>query len=480
MKIHNVRAGFATNSSSSHSIVMLAPGTSERDDEYSRFEYGWEQFTLSDATSKTAYLAVQLRQALESQNIPTHTAVQLVNSWLGTSYDEPQLEAGYVDHQSSWSLFQGPLGLNPEFVQAYHEWLLKQDVVILGGNDNSDGQTPPAHSYENNLTQLVHTHGDNIRVRKDGAYWVLFDAVRTGNKIRFSFDDEAPAYVKSATPELVDIKLSNWCGYGCEFCYQGSTKQGAHADWLHVNSVLESLADLGVFEVAFGGGEPTHYPHFAQAIRRAAELGITPNFTTFGVDWLQNVDLVQAVQAHVSAIGVSVQTAKDLNKVRKIDQALNQNKGWDDGKVHVTPQHVVGSVHMGELSTLMETSWVEGFDMLLLGYKQTGFGAQFTPHDCEGLDTLLRLQMDRTHKPRWGAKFRSLGVDTAFVQNFESVLQDLQIPHVLITNSEGAFSWYVDCVTQSQGPSSYMPDHMVPFVEGELMPQIAHAFTSWK
>lgn len=224
MQVFNVRAGFATNSSSSHSIVMLAPGTTERDDEYSRFEYGWENFTLSDSDSKTAYLAVQLRMALEKSHIPSHTAVQLVNSWLGTQYDAGELEAGYVDHQSVWNIFDGALAQNPEFVREFHEWLVKQDVVILGGNDNSEGQPPPEGSYENDLTQLVSTWGNNLRVRKDGAYWVLFDPDRTGNKLRFSFDDQAPQYAKSATPELVDLKLSNWCGYGCEFCLVPGTQ----------------------------------------------------------------------------------------------------------------------------------------------------------------------------------------------------------------------------------------------------------------
>jgi organic radical activating enzyme len=479
VKIHNVRAGFATNSSSSHSIVMLAPGTQVRSQEWDRFNYGWEEFTLADPDSKTAYLAIQLKLAMESEGIPDSTCVQLINSWLNTSYEASDLLEGGVDHQSHWGVFHGALGTNPEFVKQYHAWLQRDDVVILGGNDNSDGQTPPDLIFETPQTQLVHRYGKDLRVRQDGVYWILFDPKISGNKIRFSFDATAPNYEKSVTPELADVRLTNYCRWGCEFCYQGSTKSGAHASWQHVNAVLEALSDLDVFEVAFGGGEPTHYPHFAQAIRRAAELNIVPNFTTFGVDWLKNEDLVQAVQRHVSAVGVSVHSVKDLNKVTRIRQVLDQGMGWGERRVHVTPQHVVGSVDMGVTAQLLEESWKQGMDMLLLGYKQVGFGAHVKPHDMTGLDTLLKLQMDRMNKAHYNTRFRSLGVDTAFVQQFQPLLDQLNIPHVLVTNEEGAFSMYVDCVNLQQGPSSYMPDRMVDLDMGNLRDSIAQEYVKW-
>lgn len=262
-------------------------------------------------------------------------------------------------------------------------------------------------------------------------------------------------------------------------CYQGSTKQGKHADWSHVNSVLEALSELDVFEVAFGGGEPTHYPHFEQAIRRAADLNIVPNFTTFGVDWLKNESLVKAVREHVSAVGVSVHSVKDLQKVARINKVLNPGKSWEERVIHVVPQHVVGSVDMSITAQVLEQSWQQGMDMLLLGYKQVGFGAQVVPHSMDGLDTLLKLQMDLNNQPHYGSKFRSLGVDTAFVQQFEPVLKELEIPHVLMTNTEGKFSMYVDCVDMQQGPSSYMPELMQPVDVSQVKHSIAKAFASW-
>ena len=216
IKIHNVRAGFATNSSSSHSIVMLPPGERCNTDEYHRFNYGWEQFTLADPDSKTAYLATQLTHAMASNGIPPDTIAPLINSWLGTAYSAHDLEESGVDHQSVWGLFHGQLGNNPEFVRAYHRWLMQDEVVILGGNDNGGDQPVPANSFENDQTRLAELSGQNMRVREDKGNWVLFNK-SNGDKIRFGFNPK-DSYDKASTPELVDVKLTNYCTYGCSFC----------------------------------------------------------------------------------------------------------------------------------------------------------------------------------------------------------------------------------------------------------------------
>jgi organic radical activating enzyme len=300
----------------------------------------------------------------------------------------------------------------------------------------------------------------------------------SGTKIRMSFDANAAPYVKSSVPELVDLKVTNYCAYGCAFCYQSSTKQGVHADLNHIKQILNTLGAQGVFEVAIGGGEPTHYPHLTEVLTYAAEHGIVPNFTTFGTDWLQNDQLMEAVRAHVGAIGVSVHGVKDLNKVAKIKQAVNQNRSrWEDRYVHVTAQHVVGSVELEETAQILERAWEEGWDLLLLGYKPVGFGASQAPHDLTGLDTLLKLRQQK--RPHYGAKVSMLGVDTAFVQQFDPILDALGIAPVLKTSEEGKFSMYVDAVTLTQGPSSYMPDQMVPLNVTDCDQSIRQSYHTW-
>jgi hypothetical protein len=117
-------------------------------------------------------------------------------------------------------------------------------------------------------------------------------------------------------------------------------------------------------------------------------------------------------------------------------------------------------------------------NVLLLGYKNVGFGENFAPHDLTGLDLVLRLRQEKG-QAHYNARFSMLGVDTAFVQQFDPILQELEIPSVLKTAEEGKFSMYVDAVTMRQGPSSYMPEQMVDVDTSQLRDSIAQAYITW-
>ncbi len=480
MKVFNVRAGFATNSSSSHSIVMIPAGMRVSTDEYNRFEYGWEQFTLADQDSKSAYFATQLYHALDREGVTGDTAVQLMNTWLGTNYSSDSFHSYGVDHQSIWGIFSGPDPVNGEFACSLYQYVMRDDVVILGGNDNSEGQTPPTGSFINEVTDAIQNSGEK-RIRQDGVYWALFSP-STGHKVRLSMHDDAPAYVKSTYPELVDIKLTDYCAYRCEWCYQGSTKQGKHGDIRDIKSLVDVFSKMGVFEIAYGGGETTEHPDFAEILRYTASKNIIPNFTTFGVKWSLDETTALAVVEHAGAIGVSVHQAKDLNKIHKIrenlDQAMKNSGAEYWGLPSIMAQHVVGSVDLSETADLLERCWEEGVNVLLLGYKNVGFGANVTPHDLTGLDVVLKLrqQKDRAH---YNTRFSMLGVDTAFVQQFDPILEELDIPRVLKTSEEGKFSMYIDTVRMQQGPSSYMPDQMVAVDKSNLFNSIAENYKVW-
>lgn len=477
MKITNLRAGFATNSSSSHSIVLI-PGSVARTNNVEPFEYGWNNFTLADPSSKSDYFFTQLLQAMEGTGLDKSEAVLMLNTLLGTSYTDEQVDGCYVDHQSAWYNIDVLLKNHPQLVrQIYQHAVSSPQVVILGGNDNSDGHPLSDLGQDMPSLSVLETAGEDQLLRQDGLYWTMFNR-SSGTKMRFALDDHAPPYNKSTWPELVDLKVTDRCRAGCEWCYQSSTKQGMHADLNNIKQILNTLGHQGVFEVAIGGGEPTHYPHLAEVLTYAAEQNIVPNFTTFFVDWLQNEPLVEAVRAHVGAIGVSVHGVKDFNKLKKIREGLNSRAHGQRGRrVHVTAQHVVGSVDLDETARILERSWEEGWDLLLLGYKQVGFGADQQPHSMEGIDTLLRLR--QASKPHWGTRFSMLGVDTAFVEQFGAVLQELNISPVLITAKEGAFSMYIDSVTLMQGPSSYMPDQMVTLDMNNIDHSIKSRYASW-
>lgn len=82
----------------------------------------------------------------------------------------------------------------------------------------------------------------NIALRRDRNALALFDR-RNGTKLRFAIG----SYTKATRPELVDIKITDWCDVGCTFCYQDSTLLGRHASWENLSYVVEELAKYRVF-----------------------------------------------------------------------------------------------------------------------------------------------------------------------------------------------------------------------------------------
>ncbi|MFF7407821.1 radical SAM protein [Streptomyces lydicus] len=72
------------------------------------------------------------------------------------------------------------------------------------------------------------------------------------------------------------LEVTGFCNEHCDHCYADSSPNGAHGtmtapDW---KSVIGQLADMGVADVQFIGGEPTLYPHLSELITHAHELNL--------------------------------------------------------------------------------------------------------------------------------------------------------------------------------------------------------------
>ncbi len=263
----------------------------------------------------------------------------------------------------------------------------------------------------------------------------------TGLKIRMVKDGFT--YDKSETPELVDVKITNFCSYGCRNCYQASTEDGQHGDIEYITDIIKALHLMDCFEIAIGGGEPATHPQFAQILNMCDVYNITPNFTTFGTDWLQDQEIVDAVKKYVGGIGVSVYSKNSVQKYWTIKNALK------DSKVQVMVQHVAGMFPFKTTYELVK----EVDHILLLGYKSVGFGVNKIP---------TKFTDDQV-KEIFALKDKRISVDTAFLDNYGHVLDELGISKILRSSPEGKFSCYIDAVEQKIGQSSYVqPEEMKP------------------
>lgn len=112
-----------------------------------------------------------------------------------------------------------------------------------------------------------------------------------------------PSWAESG-PELMDIAITNWCDRGCSFCYRRSGTSGIHMPLEGYRSVIRQAAQMGVLQVALGGGNPNQHPDFLRILELTRRgFGIVPSFTTNGRGLTSGV--LTASQEFCGAVAVS-------------------------------------------------------------------------------------------------------------------------------------------------------------------------------
>lgn len=464
--LRSIRLGFATNSSSAHSIVLhSSPAYAAlMDNDGFRYAANEEFFDLSKMESKLAYLLWAHKQAGKI-TINAHTIMNLMhhfNTKLGMDIHHilEMIQEPELNHSNYYHGVLCRDGIDPGL---WIRFMTEAPVSIHGWYDNNISPLDKARQQDKLASEF-----NDLLFRQDGTALVAYNP-NTGFKFRWSPNP----YTKATMPELVDLKITDYCGWGCKFCYQGSTRKGQHAPYEVLTDAIDAFADAGVFEIAVGGGEPVEHPRFADLLTYAAKKRVTLNFTTFGVDWAVNGNpIVEAMKAHhwKGGIGVSVHSLGDLTKVDTLATNLHKLGIY---RAQVMAQTVVGVLPLKATHAIVEASIAADRPILLLGYKNTGRGRSFKrkADDTEEMLRILETAKRAIARPPKEDAYEnleyynfSLSVDTAFLDTYGTLLDSIGIPTVLRTSPEGKFSMYVDAVTGRAAPSSYAdPAASVPW-----------------
>lgn len=466
MKIHNIRLGFATNSSSSHSIIF-APGFNASDD-YDEDRFGWNFFTLASREAKDEYMKAMLYQNLRGNSGFSDDLIKLI--LIGLGLGEPGLdEYGYlagIDHQSLYALPLefGTKSISIEFFNEFRNYLLQEGMLILGGNDNTDYEHPLYDSSQDVKLPIATDDcysGSEFRYvcRKDGDWWTIFNR-STGNRVVLSFDHN-PAPYKPLAPTLIDFSISDQCDIGCNYCYKGSTKNGAHMQYDDVYRFVSDIEQAEVFEVAIGGGEPTQCPHLIPLLTRLSDSGIVANFTTKSIEWLENETTANVILPLIGAFAYSATDIKPLDRILSIFKYRNYpiNK--------FTVQIVPATLMKYKFKTILEWCGRNGIRITLLGFKETGRGAEFKR-------TKIKTTYDKFDEESWLEMIKEvhaekiypiIAIDTTLAAKYEDELHKENIAEYLYHIEEGKYSAYIDAVSMKFGPSSYHLDKLIDYPE---------------
>lgn len=473
--------------------------------------YGWNAFTLVDQASKDDYLTCLLGSALARQVGPV--SAQAVMEDLGLFASGT---TGGIDHQSHVVLPDLEDAPNLQFLREFVAFARRPDVAILGGNDNEEElEHPDERKGQRLMWRRWLTEG--LRTRKDpetGA-WTLFSR-NTGAKVRLSFTGpsvieetdqdiigrlaESPTY----TPELVDLKITDRCPYACAYCYQGSTPRAPHAPLSRIEDIAQELEAAGVCEVALGGGEPTIHPDFAAILAVFREHGIDPAVTTRNLAWLGRVPAEHLVM--LSGVAVSVDTPQDARRAiqalvetrTRLDDAIEdgtvQSREGKYGVTHspqISLQVVVGAMSAEDFLEIAKLCYgrapdEESVGLTLLGYKDSGLGAEFRAMDdnrrriaqaeASVLDWVMDAwtQTESVRNPE-GRKYRSLPwvtIDTVLAERLAERIAKLAGGRRMYHTVEGSQSMYIDAVKNTMAPSSFChPSSVVPWTRDGWLDQ---------
>jgi len=427
MYIDFIHIGFNCNSSSTHSLII----TDEGYDDYISGEYGWDYFTVSSREAKKDYLATLFSRTLLAMGLSDF----LINKIMSSMYDINLKEFHYIDHDSlpiipyDWNE-KGP---DPGFWFDFERYINRKDLVILGGNDNDEVIHPLDNGNSFRLPIMGMNRGRWV-ARVDGDFWTLFNR-SNGNKIRFSFLDNPRT--EPSVPDLVDMKITDFCDKNCSYCYMGSTEKGKHASIWDIGRYLYILSTHRVFEVAFGGGEPTKHPDFLHFLVTAKNYGIVPNFTTKNLNWMYDKEFVKIVKNNVGKFAYSA------NNVYDVQLFLYMLNFCSIDYEKASLQVVDGVVSKEQFSSILELAYNSGIGVVLLGYKNSGRGSSFSKLDTQWQDVVESLGK-RNIYPK-------LSVDTSIAKNYDLG----SVPKLTYYSEEGKYSMYIDAVNKKYGASSF-------------------------
>ena len=121
-----------------------------------------------------------------------------------------------------------------------------------------------------------------------------------------------------SAPVTAHLAITNRCPMGCRTCYNRSGEEMLdELSTEELKKVLDELARMQVFTVAFGGGEPLAHPDIFELARYTRTLGMPPTMTTNGF----YINYRTAWQARVfSHVHVSIDGVGDVYRaVRGVD-----------------------------------------------------------------------------------------------------------------------------------------------------------------
>lgn len=258
-------------------------------------------------------------------------------------------------------------------------------------------------------------------------------------------------------PDSIDLKITNKCSWGCPYCHESSTPDGASFDFNKTTEILSQLPEVPI-EIAIGGGNVLEAPKLVELIKWIKERGNQPRVTINFKDLLSSPKKVEKLFKDVGALGISLDSLPKLGKDFIGDESLkstlwekvmkssrNPLFGEDPGipcVIHI----IAGIFPEGQLKKLVEVS---EYPILILGYKQWGRAKDTElPKSLEKFKmTVHSILADLKRSDYCAFSRKTVGFDNLALEQLDikSILTEKEWDNFYL-GDEGTHSMYIDAV----------------------------------
>jgi len=268
----------------------------------------------------------------------------------------------------------------------------------------------------------------------NGNYHVaIFD---DGTKIRETVDPSETEF-KARFPESIDLKITNSCNLGCDWCHEDSTPDGKHG-----NINLPFLKTLRPYtEVAIGGGNPLTHPQLTSLLKQFHSYKVFSNITVSQEHFMENQStlLTMVSQKLIHGIGISY--------THYSDDFVTALSMFPNAVIHV----INGINSVESISKLYN----KGLKLLILGYKQIRRGADYHSSRKTGTQVVNNQYTMDYQLPEIIDGFNVVSFDNLALEQLigiKDICKDTWKNHY--QGDDGSHTMYIDLVKEEYAVSS--------------------------
>lgn len=241
-------------------------------------------------------------------------------------------------------------------------------------------------------------------------------------------------------PESIDLKITNYCYFGCMYCHESCTTHGQHASLASICRIIDGLP-AGT-EIAVGGGDTMSHPDLLEILRIMKDRGLIANMTVNCGRCALSSKLWSDIsnEGLIHGMGVSLSTAY----VEQIFRLPFSNKNM--------VIHVIAGIH--SLNTVAKLIYM-GYKVLVLGYKRSGRGASLSEEALTRIDKKIDAWKHWIRTILRNSK-NIISFDALAIKqlNLKDQIDDEKTWNYVFMGNDGHFTMYVDAVSMQYAISS--------------------------